>query len=211
LCYLVLVFTVPLAYFVDILPTNVPFSVIVANQGPTYYKARQVILSYQGTSKHASIQTIQSLYEKHSGTTGVVASDAAMCIQGKLTTTTENADKPFDVFDSCHIAALHSGKPVAKEATITKAPVATIPLSLTVHTGDSQTTLVRSLIEANSQSAKLAVPQKAFLENRLVATIGNDNLIYAGQVFNITQRQFSMLVSQSQQLTAAQLQAWAQY
>lgn len=214
----ILAVTIPLAYVVDILPTNVPFGVIVSQQGPTYYKARQVVASYQNNSPHhASIKTIESVYKKHDGNTTVaLANDAAVCVLTKLSSGTANLSEPFSVFDSCHAATVQHVESIAVQRSIVKkasAPTAVVaaPFTLQATAGDSQTTLVRTLIAMNKQSATLSLPQKAFLENRLVALIGDNSLIYAGQVFQITQVQFSNLVNQSQQLTTSQLQAWAQY
>lgn len=215
LSLLMLALTIPLAYLVDIAPAGVPFSVIVADKGPAYYKARQVILSYQNTSKgHASLASIEVAYDKHNETKDHTTIDASRCVQDKLTFSATSADvnDPFAVFDACHAVALQKIKAIAtQEAAEQVMPVALAPITLTVTAGDSQSTLVNALIAKDSRSNALSPAQKAYLENRLVNTLGNMSLIYSGQVFHIDQSQFTNLIKNSTQLSPLELQAWQQY
>ncbi|MGB3945979.1 MAG: glycosyltransferase [Candidatus Saccharimonadales bacterium] len=220
---IVLVLTVPLAYFVDIAPTNVPFSTIVANQGPAFYRAQQVVLSYQNDkTQDQDLHMIEAAYERHGGKDNDT-SVAAKCVQDKLTSQPQasKAEEPFEVFDNCRTIALQEVNTVAQKVTKTVAETAkpttstqveaTAPLSLSVSDGDSQSTLSRSLIASDNRSTNLSASQKAYLENRLVAVLGNNDLVYAGQVFKVDQSQFASLVEQSKNLSESDLRAWSQY
>lgn len=213
---LMLVVTVPLAYAVDISPTHVPFSVIVAGDGPAYYKAQQVILAYQdkqATNDKQQMQTIKAVYETRNGKEQKITAAAIKCVDSALSKDAASASttKPFQVFDSCHLTASEQVRTASTSVT-TKKQTATAPAPyiLTTGTGDSQTTLIRSLLAAHGDKT-LNPSQEAFVENHLVSLIGNQNLIYSGQQFTVTHEQLQTATNQSKTLTSSELAAWSQY
>jgi hypothetical protein len=95
--------------------------------------------------------------------------------------------------------------------TVSHAAVTTSTAQAIVRPGDSETGLVLAEIQKIDAQHTLSASQVVFVEHQMVSTLGNDNLIYPGQVVRINIGILTDLINQSRQLSPAQLAIWQYY
>jgi hypothetical protein len=221
----VLLIALPLPYLADMRNADVPFSVVVNKEAPEYYKARQIITSYEGGSQHESVGNIDHLVTNYSirhkiDLDAKQTAAAATCAQKKLSSEENAIDKtkPLDPFVACindraasHVAAASTSKEVAA-ATTAEGKTATLgEVAVKVQAGDSQTKLVRNQIRQLDEGHKLSAAQVVYIETSYIQQTGQKDVINPGDTLTIDQSSLSTFLEQGKQLSTNQLANWQVY
>lgn len=82
---------------------------------------------------------------------------------------------------------------------------------ITVQAGDSESTIVRSVIRSLDPQHQLSPAQEAYVEGTMVSDMGSNDLIQPGQTVTVNMSTMHKLINASHHLSAGQLAAWQAY
>jgi hyaluronan synthase len=212
----VVLITLPLPYLVDVYPTHIPLAAIVRNEGPEYYRAMQIIASYQEGDKPATDNQINHLIERYSIHHGLKLSAetqtaAVSCAKSGLTNKTGSSrtTPPLDLFAGCidNPGRYFATAPQDKQHKTSPEANSSIR-AIKVAPGDSLTKIVRASIRDLDTNHTLSKTQVVFVETTHVDKIGRDNHIEPGETVSIDLNELAQLIEQSKQLSGRQLHHW---
>ena len=88
-----------------------------------------------------------------------------------------------------------------------------VSYSATVRRGDNQTVIVRQIVNEYLQDTNqsLSAEKRLFIETVVVNSLPRNDLIFAGQVVDVSKQTLADATQQSNELTQAQLNLWATY
>ncbi len=122
----------------------------------------------------------------------------------------ENEEAPAEEAQSEEETTTEQAKEMEAPAELTREDG---EYSVTVQTGDNQTTLVRQMVNdyLTNATEDLSAEQKLYVETVVVDSIPRNDVIHPGDVIRIDEVRISDAIADSGNLTDAQIKAWSAY